>query len=135
MLVDVIHGWDHLGKIGSCAREKSGRIFEKLDKMLSTSFATQSETLHLENIGQLLCDLPFAILDFVFPHLHIAIAAKFVVSITVDIRKVEHLVSVIPPRCDVPRHHPFGQWFLPFGLTGGGHSVKDCEPLRQDNGC
>jgi len=32
VLVNVIHCWDHLGKIGSCTRKKGSGIFEKLDK-------------------------------------------------------------------------------------------------------
>jgi len=43
VLVDVIHGQDHLGEIWSCTREKGGGILEKLYKMIKQSHWLQKK--------------------------------------------------------------------------------------------
>lgn len=95
----------------------------------------KTKPIHLENISQLLHNLPFVIFDFIFSHFHIAIGAEFIVSVTIDIREVEHFECVVPACSYIPRYHPFGQRFLAFGLTDSGHSIEDCKPFGENNGC
>jgi len=94
-----------------------------------------TKVIYLQNICQLPYDFPLVIFDLKFSHFHITVGAKFVVGVTVDVREVEHFKRVVPTCRHILGHHPFGQKFLLLGLTESGHSIEDCEPFGENNGC
>ncbi len=94
-----------------------------------------TKEIDLQNICQLPYNFPFVIFDLEFSHFHFAVGAKFVVGVTVGIREVEHFVCVVPACCNIPGHHPLRQRFLALRLTERGHSIENCKPFGENNGC
>ena len=123
-----------LARYGVAREKKAVASLKSYTNGETFTLASKKRPAHLENVSQLLHDLPFTILDFIFSYFHVTICTEFVVGVAVCVPKIEHFVSVVPTCRNIPRHYPFGQWFLGFGLTGDGHSIEDGEPFREDNG-
>ena len=60
---------------------------------------------HPKTIPQLLHNFPLTLRQFIVPKLQRAFAGELVDGVTICVGEFQHIISRVPPRPDVTRHH------------------------------